>query len=92
MMDQICAEDVQLVILGTGESQYENMFRHFAWKYPDRVSANIYYSEDMSHKIYAACDAFLMPSLFEPCGLSQVPVEVLSYSLTSPCGKSFDYS
>ena len=72
MMDQICVEDVQLVILGTGESQYENMFRHFAWKYPDRVSANIYYSEDMSHKIYASCDAFLMPSLFEPCGLSQL--------------------
>jgi len=72
MMDQICAEDLQLVILGTGESQYENMFRHFAWKYPDRVSANIYYSEDMSHKIYASCDAFLMPSLFEPCGLSQL--------------------
>lgn len=72
MMDQICAGDVQLVILGTGESQYENMFRHFAWKYPDRVSANIYYSEDMSHKIYASCDAFLMPSLFEPCGLSQL--------------------
>ena len=72
MMDQICTEDVQLVILGTGESQYENMFRHFAWKYPDRVSANIYYSEDMSHKIYASCDAFLMPSLFEPCGLRQL--------------------
>lgn len=72
MMDQICAEDVQLVVLGTGEAQYENMFRHFAWKYGDRVSANIYYSEDMSHKIYASCDAFLMPSLFEPCGLSQL--------------------
>ena len=72
MMHQICTEDVQLVVLGTGESQYENMFRHFAWKYPGRVSANIYYSEDMSHKIYASCDAFLMPSLFEPCGLSQL--------------------
>ena len=72
MMDQICEENVQLVVLGTGDDRYENMFRHYAWKYPDRVSANIYYSEDMSHKIYAAADAFLMPSLFEPCGLSQL--------------------
>ena len=48
------------------------MFRYFAWKFPDKVSANIYYSEAMSHKIYASCDAFLMPSLFEPCGLSQL--------------------
>ena len=70
--DELCAEDVQLVILGTGEERYENMFRHFDWKYNNRVSANIYYSEDMSHKVYAACDAFLMPSLFEPCGLSQL--------------------
>ena len=72
VMDELCAEDVQLVILGTGEERYENMFRHFDWKYNNRVSANIYYSEEMSHKIYAACDAFLMPSLFEPCGLSQL--------------------
>lgn len=72
VMDELCSEDVQLVVLGTGESRYENMFRHFDWKYNNRVSANIYYSEDMSHKIYASCDAFLMPSLFEPCGLSQL--------------------
>lgn len=72
VMDELCAEDMQLVILGTGEERYENMFRHFDWKYNNRVSANIYYSEEMSHKIYAACDAFLMPSLFEPCGLSQL--------------------
>lgn len=72
MMDEICQDAVQLVILGTGEERYENAFRHFAWKYPDKVSAQIYYSEPMSHKIYAACDAFLMPSLFEPCGLSQL--------------------
>ena len=72
VMEQICAEDVQFVILGTGEERYENMFRHYDWKYNDRVSANIYYSEDMSHKVYASCDAFLMPSLFEPCGLSQL--------------------
>ncbi len=72
IMDELCNDNVQIVVLGTGEARYENMFRHFAWKYNNKVSANIYYSEAMSHKVYAACDAFLMPSLFEPCGLSQL--------------------
>lgn len=72
MMDELCQDAVQIVVLGTGEAKYENMFRHFAWKYSGKVSANIFYSEDLSHKIYASCDAFLMPSLFEPCGLSQL--------------------
>lgn len=72
VMDQICVDGAQLVVLGTGDERYENMFRYFAWKYPDRVSANIFYSNERSHKIYASCDAFLMPSLFEPCGLSQL--------------------
>ena len=72
MMDEMCQQDLQFVVLGTGEERYENMFRHFAWKYQGKVAANIYYSEAMSHKIYASCDAFLMPSLFEPCGLSQL--------------------
>ncbi|MEG2871439.1 MAG: glycogen synthase, partial [Clostridium sp.] len=72
VMDELCGDDVQIVVLGTGDAKYENMFRHYDWKYNDRVSANIYYSEEMSHKIYASCDAFLMPSLFEPCGLSQL--------------------
>lgn len=72
MMDELCQLDVQIVVLGTGEERYEILFRHFAWKYQGKVSANIYYSEAMSHKIYASCDAFLMPSLFEPCGLSQL--------------------
>lgn len=72
VMDEMCNDDIQLVVLGTGEEKYENMFRYFDWKYGNKVSANIYYSEDLSHKIYAACDAFLMPSLFEPCGLSQL--------------------
>ena len=72
VMEEICTDDVQLVVLGTGEAKYENLFRHYDWKYNDRVSANIYYSEELSHRIYAACDAFLMPSLFEPCGLSQL--------------------
>lgn len=72
IMDELCQDRVQIVVLGTGEEQYENMFRHFDWKYNNKVSANIYYSEALSHKIYAGCDAFLMPSLFEPCGLSQL--------------------
>ncbi len=72
VIEEICAEDTQLVVLGTGEEKYEHLFRHFAWKYSNRVSANIFYSNERSHRIYAACDAFLMPSLFEPCGLSQL--------------------
>lgn len=72
VMDELCQDAVQIVALGTGEVKYENMFRHFAWKYSGKVSANIYYSDELSHKIYASCDAFLMPSLFEPCGLSQL--------------------
>ncbi|MCR5720470.1 MAG: glycogen synthase GlgA [Lachnospiraceae bacterium] len=72
VMDELCKDDIQFVVLGTGEERYENMFRHFDWKYSDKVSANIYYSEELSHKLYASCDAYLMPSLFEPCGLSQL--------------------
>lgn len=65
-------ENVQIAVLGTGEERYENMFRHFQWKYPDKLSAIIGYSEKFAHQIYAGADAFLMPSLFEPCGLSQL--------------------
>ena len=72
VMDELCQDAIQLVVLGTGDERYENMFRHFDWKYHGKVSAQIYYDETMSHRIYAAADAFLMPSLFEPCGLSQL--------------------
>ena len=72
VMDELCHDSIQLVVLGTGEERYENMFRHFAWKYQGKVSANIFYDNGLSHRIYAASDAFLMPSLFEPCGLSQL--------------------
>ncbi len=72
MMDELCNDNLQLVVLGTGDPKYENMFRHYAWKYDKKVSANIFYSEAIAHKIYASSDAFLMPSLFEPCGLSQL--------------------
>ncbi len=71
-IEGIADENTQLVVIGTGESLYENMFRHFAWKYPDRISANICYSDDLARKLYGAADAFLMPSRFEPCGLTQL--------------------
>lgn len=71
-IEELCNGGAQIVVLGTGDEKYENLFRHYAWKYPDRFSAQIYFSNEMSHKIYAASDAFLMPSRFEPCGLSQL--------------------
>ena len=71
-IDRIVDDYTQFVVIGTGDPQYENMFRHYAWKYGDRVSANICYSDELAHKLYAAADAFLMPSRFEPCGLTQL--------------------
>ena len=64
--------DIQLVVLGSGESQYENMFHHYQSKYPDKVSVHIGFTEERSHHIYAASDVLLMPSMFEPCGLAQM--------------------
>ena len=73
ILDELLSQArIQIVVLGTGQENFENMFRHFAWKYGDKLSANIYYSEELANQIYAGCDAFLMPSLFEPCGLSQL--------------------
>ena len=72
VMEGIVDEHTQLVVIGTGEGRYENMFRHYAWTRPGQVSANICYSNQLAQKLYAAADAFLMPSRFEPCGLTQL--------------------
>ena len=72
MIERIADKHTQFVVLGTGEARYENIFKHFQWKYPDRVSANIYFSDERAHRIYAAADAMLVPSRFEPCGLTQL--------------------
>ncbi|MCP3027269.1 glycogen synthase GlgA [Halobacillus sp. A5] len=65
-------EDVQIVVLGTGEAEYEHMLQWAQSKYPDKMSANIMFSEDLSRQIYGASDLFLMPSRFEPCGIGQL--------------------
>ena len=73
VMDELLGHArLQFVVLGTGQEQYVDMLRSFADKYPDKLSANICYSEQMAHRIYASADALIMPSLFEPCGLSQL--------------------
>ena len=64
--------DVQYVILGSGEWQYESFFREMANKYPDKVAVRIGFVPDLARKIYAGADMFLMPSKSEPCGLSQM--------------------
>ena len=72
VMEDIADENTQFVIIGTGDSHYEDMFRYFANKYPDRISANICYNDELARKLYASADLFLMPSRFEPCGLTQL--------------------
>jgi starch synthase len=64
--------DVQLVILGKGEARYEQLFLDLQESFPEKVSAMITYDRDLSKRIYAATDIFLMPSKSEPCGLSQM--------------------
>ena len=71
-LEGIMAAGCQFVVLGTGDRQYEDFFRWKAGQYPGRLSAQILYAEDLSRRVYAAADLFLMPSRSEPCGLSQM--------------------
>ena len=72
MEEMLSTMNVQFIVQGTGEQQYEEMFNYFHGRYPQKLGVYIGYSEENAHEIYAGCDAFLMPSLFEPCGLSQL--------------------
>lgn len=71
-MERMIERSVQVAILGTGEQYYEDALRYFAWKYPGSMAARIEFDPALSHRFYAGADMFLMPSLFEPCGLSQM--------------------
>lgn len=72
VIEDILHEDVQFVLLGTGDVAYEEYFKDLAHKYEGKVSANIAFNGDLSRKIYSGADIFLMPSVSEPCGLSQM--------------------
>lgn len=72
IMEDLMYLDVQFVVLGTGDKRYEDMFKYYAWRYPNKLSANIFYDNNLAQNIYAGSDLFLMPSLFEPCGIGQL--------------------
>ena len=71
-MNDIMGWDIQLVILGTGDKWAEDALRSIEFKYPRRAVYYCGYNEALAHRIYAASDVFLMPSIFEPCGISQL--------------------
>ena len=72
VVEELLQDDVQVVILGTGDAHFEGFFSDLARRYPDKLSANIVFNGDLSRKIYSGSDIFLMPSKSEPCGLSQM--------------------
>ena len=71
-LDRILSGGVQVAVLGTGDADYENALRYFEGKYPGTMAARIQFDAALSQRMYAGADMFLMPSLFEPCGLSQM--------------------
>ena len=72
VIEQVLRQDVQFVLLGTGDSAYENYFSDLARRYQGKVVSIISFNSDLSRKIYSGADLFLMPSKSEPCGLSQM--------------------
>lgn len=72
VMNDLAQMDIQLVVLGTGDKQYEDTFKYYDYAYRDKISANIKFDGTLANQIYAAADFLLMPSKSEPCGLSQI--------------------
>ena len=71
-LPELMKQDVQLAVLGTGDSYYENLLANYAVVHPDKIALRCTFDEPLSVRMYAGADLFLMPSLFEPCGLSQM--------------------
>ncbi len=72
ILDELLGENVQVIVLGTGEKEYEDAFRAAEWRHPDNFRALIKFDRVISKKMYAGADIFLMPSKSEPCGLAQM--------------------
>lgn len=70
--DRLVAEDLAMVVLGSGDPRFENIFRTLAHSHPDKIHVRIGYDNGLAHRIEAGADMFLMPSRYEPCGLSQL--------------------
>jgi starch synthase len=69
---EIIAQNLQIVILGTGQRKYHDLFKRISSQYPRKVGVRLAFDNELAHQIEAGCDLFLMPSKFEPCGLSQL--------------------
>jgi starch synthase len=72
VMNDIMHEDIQMIVLGTGDRRYAEMFEYFQKLFPEKLRAYITFDANLANRIYAGSDMFLMPSLFEPCGLAQM--------------------
>ncbi|MHB8170799.1 MAG: glycogen synthase GlgA [Thermincolia bacterium] len=72
IMDELLLADVQLVVLGSGDPHYEQLFKGFQIRYPDKLGVHIGFNAELAQRIYAGSDLFLMPSKYEPCGLGQL--------------------
>jgi len=72
VLDEIMSLPIQLVVIGQGETHYHELFLWAQWRYQSKVAVRFEYNEELAHRVYAGADLFLMPSRFEPCGLSQL--------------------
>lgn len=72
ILEELLEENLQFVVLGTGEYEYEEMFKYFEYQYPSKMAARMYFSSEEANMIYAASDLYMMPSVAEPCGISQL--------------------
>ena len=88
IFDQLMEQQIQLVLLGSGEERYESFFVTAAARFPEKFAVRTGFDEALAHRIEAGADIFLMPSLYEPCGLNQM--FSLKYAYTPWFGESAD--